>query len=387
MQSSKVEVINSANDLAALAGEWNDLALRCPRYFLSQTFQWAETAWETIGRPRGYELNCLTMRSGRRLVAVWPLVISCDRGLRTVHPLGFEGDEYCAPLVEPGDEAESRTSLLWRTAACSADLVVLPHVRADTPLAGILKAGRHWSVSYDGPAPYVARADYPDWSTFHATISPQLRSQIRRRRRKLAKKGKVVLERENAAGCAALIDWILDHKKRWLVRTDSTNDWMHRADSRDFLAALATREDATGGVALFALKVDGVPIAAYLVSVDRHHVEYYFSSYDTEWNHYSPGVILIEYLLQWAFERGLDFDFRIGDQAYKYKWAERSCDTASWYVATGKRGILTVAHRRAALFISQARQKLALGRFLSSGWRGRLKSMLTRRASSTVEPS
>jgi CelD/BcsL family acetyltransferase involved in cellulose biosynthesis len=385
VQGLDLQVIRSSEGLAALAEEWNSLAARCPGYFLSQTFQWAETAWETIARPLGRELTCMALRSEGRLVAVWPLVICRDRGLRTIRPLCSEVREYCAPLVEPGDEAESRIAFLWRSAARFADLAILSRVHTDSLLARVLKNGGPWSVSYGSiPAPYVARADYPDWAAYHATISSQLRYQIRRRRKKLAEKGEVVLERESMAGRAALIDWMLDHKKRWLVRSNLTNDWMHRADCRDFLVALAMRSDATGCVTLFVLKVDGVPIAAYLVSVDRSRVEYHVSAYDADWSPYSPGAILIEHLLHWAFDQGLDFDFRNGDQAYKFKWAKRSCDTAHWHVATSKRGIPAVAFVRARLFANQARQTLALGRLLPGDWRHRLKTLLTRRTDSST---
>jgi CelD/BcsL family acetyltransferase involved in cellulose biosynthesis len=381
MKGQEVRIINSAEDLSALGAEWNDLVLRCPGYSLSQTFQWSQTAWETIGRVRGYELNCLALRSDGRLVAVWPLAIHRKGGVRTIRPLGWEGEDYCAPLVEPGGEAESRTALLWRTVTRSADLAILRHVRADSPLAGVLQAGRHWRITEGGtPAPYVARDDYPDWAAYHATISSQFRYQIRRRRRKLAEAGRIVLERESTAGCAALIDWMIEQKKRWLVRSELTNDWLFQLDARNFLVGLATQEDATGNVALFSLKVDGVPTAAYFVTVDRRRVEYYFTAYDPQWSPYSPGAILIEYLLQWAFERGLDFDFRIGGQPYKYKWAKRSCDTINWHVATTRRGIPALVHLRAVLFISHMRQRLALGRFLPPKLRDRLKELLPRGA-------
>lgn len=379
VQGPDLQVIRSVDGLSALAAEWNDLVLRCPGYFLSQTSQWAETAWETVARPRGRELNCITLRSEGRLVAVWPLAIRRDRGLRTLRPLGFEGSEYSAPLVEPGGEAENRTALLWRSAVRSADLAVLPHVRADGLLAGILKEGSHRSFTEAAiPAPYVARGDYPDWAAYHATISSQLRYQIRRRRKKLAEHGEVVLGREPAAGCAALIDWMLQQKKRWVVRENLTNDWIGRPEYRDFLVALATREDTTGGVALFALKVGGVPVAAWLVSVDRSRVEYYLNTYDSEWSPYSPGNILIEYVLQWTFERGLDFDCRIGDEAYKYKWAKRSCDTATWHIAVGKRGIPAVALLHVSSFVQRTKERLRL--LLPPEWRRRLKALLGRPA-------
>ena len=147
---------------------------------------------------------------------------------------------------------------------------------------------------------------------------------------------------------------------------------MFLPESRDFLAALCAREDATGGVAMFALKVDGVPIAAYLVSVDRRRVEYYANAYDEAWGTHSPGSVLIEYLLQWTFERSLDFDFRIGDQAYKYKWAKHSCSVVNWEVALGKRGVPAVLRMRFELLVNRIRQKLVLGRFVPPGLRSRL---------------
>jgi CelD/BcsL family acetyltransferase involved in cellulose biosynthesis len=385
MQNLILQVLTSANDLPALAEEWNDLALRCTGYFLSQTFLWAEAAWETIARPRGRTLNCLVLRFEGRLVAVWPLVICLEHGLRVLRPLGFDVHEYCAPLVEPGEEAERRTALLWEAAARSADLAVLPHVRADSLLAGILDKGRHWSVRHAvDPAPYVARAEYPDWNTYYAMVSSQLRRHIRRRRRQLAEQGEVVLARESAAGCPVLIDWMLDRKKNWIARSHLANDWIDHADYRAFLMTLAAREDATGGVAVFTLRLNGAPIAAALVGVNRSRIEGYVTTYDPEWDFYSPGNILNEHMLQWAFERGLDFDFRNGDQPYKYKWAKRSCPTVTWQIATGKRGIPSVACLSARLLAGRLRRKAALGRFVPSRWRGRLKALLAPRVDSQV---
>lgn len=368
-------MIETASDLAALAEEWNGLAARCPGYYLSQTFQWAETAWETVARPRGRKLNCMTLRSEGRLTAVWPLVIYRDRGLRILRPLGFEGSEYCAPLVEPGDEADNRVALLWREAARSTDIAFLPHVRADSRLAVVLGNGNHWSFT-EGTlaAPYVARADYSDWANYHASIGRNRRREIRRMHRRLARRGEVVVAREGTDASATLIDWMLDQKKHWLNCSNLTNDWIARPDYRDFLMALVAREDAVGGVALFAIRVDGVPVAAQLVSVDRSRVEAYFAAYDHEWSVYSPGHLITEHVLRWAFERGFDFDFRIGDEPYKYSWSRRNCDTATWLVGTSKRGIPTVVGLRARKWASRIRQKLALGRFLPSKYRRRLNS-------------
>jgi hypothetical protein len=59
----------------------------------------------------------------------------------------------------------------------------------------------------------------------------------------------------------APVDWMIEQKKRWLVRSDLTNDWLFQPDARNFLVGPATRVNA-GNVALFSLKLDGVPTAA-----------------------------------------------------------------------------------------------------------------------------
>jgi CelD/BcsL family acetyltransferase involved in cellulose biosynthesis len=370
MQELEQLTIRSADDLASLEDEWDCLAARCPGYFLSQTFRWAQTAWQTVARPGGRELAGVALRFEGRLVAVWPLVAYRERGLRIIRPLGSESSEYCAPLVEPSDQAQCWIELLWRAAASSADLVLLPHVRADSLLAGVIERDGNRRFAEDTlRAPYVARKDHVDWTGYQGTVSSSHRSGLRRKRRRLVEAGKVTFGRESAAGTVAAIDWMLDHKKRWLARQNLANDWIDRADYRDFLVALTAGQGALGDMALFVLKLDGVPIAAQLNSVDRSRIEFYIGVYDAEWGSYSPGEIVTEACLQWAFERGLDYDFRIGVEAYKSTWAKRSLGTVTFHVATTKRGVATLVRLHVRTFVGRIRQKLALGRFLPPAWR------------------
>jgi CelD/BcsL family acetyltransferase involved in cellulose biosynthesis len=92
-----------------------------------------------------------------------------------------------------------------------------------------------------------------------------------------------------------------------------------------------------------------VPIAAQLATVDPTRFEAHIGVYDPEWSFFAPGQVLTEHCLDWAFERGLDFDLRVGEEAYKRDWATRSCDTTSWYVATSWRGLRVVTRRRTVL--------------------------------------
>src|SRR5258707_7302796 len=138
MQGDELRILRSAGEFDALAGEWNDLAARCPGYFFSQTCRWAEAAWQHVAERRGRTLQCLTLRAQSRLVAVWPLVVERRGALDVVRPLGPEASEYCAALIEPGDEHVARTKRLWREEARLGDLVMLPNLRSSTPLSRLL---------------------------------------------------------------------------------------------------------------------------------------------------------------------------------------------------------------------------------------------------------
>lgn len=350
------DTFRSASELP-LAAEWDQLVQRCPGFYVGQTHQWADAALRLIAKPRGRELQCLTLHSDGRLVAVWPLAIERAGSLHIVRPLGTEGSEYSAPLVEDGPALSERTRRLWTEAAKLGDLVVLPNVRADAPIARLLdEGGLLRAPDMAAPAPYVARRDYADWAAYQKTLSGSLRHKLRRVRRRLAEKGAVSLAIEDPSDAARLLDWMLEHKRRWLGHHGLTSEWIGRDDYRDFLVGLASRPDT--GVTLFALKVDGVPIAGQLATVNPVRFEAHIGVYDPEWRFYAPGQVLTEHCMAWAFERGLDFDLRVGDEAYKRDWASRSCDATTWYVATSWRGLRVVARRRAVLVSWQLKSRL-----------------------------
>jgi CelD/BcsL family acetyltransferase involved in cellulose biosynthesis len=237
----------------------------------------------------------------------------------------------------------------------------MPNVRADSALASLLSRAGWWRApDLSAPAPFLARRDYADWAAYQKTQSASLRQNLRRVRRRLAEKGSFTLAAEDPASSAPLVDWLLDHKKRWLDSEGLHNDWIGRRDYRDFLVALATPADSP--VVLFALKVDGVPIAAKLATVDPVRLESHIDVYDPQWSFCAPGKLVNEHCVAWAFERGLDFDLRVGDEPYKREWAPLTCQTTTWYIATGWRGLPVVARRRAVLWSWQLKALLRRGR-------------------------
>jgi CelD/BcsL family acetyltransferase involved in cellulose biosynthesis len=155
-----------------------------------------------------------------------------------------------------------------------------------------------------------------------------------------------------------LIDWVLVRKQQWLVQSNLGNDWIRSRGCRDFLMAMSMRHDRTGGMAVMTLELDGMPIAANIVSIDRSRMAGCVTAFDPAWHQYAPGSLLTEDLTRWAFEHGLDFDFRNGAQSYKFNWTQRSGKVVGLQVATNPRGAIRILRRYVGRAVSHLRRAL-----------------------------
>ena len=353
-------------DLAALRGDWDALADRCPEHYLSQTWGWATTAWHTVAAPRGRTLHILTMRSEGRLVAVWPLVTYRDEGLRMIRQLGAEGSEYVSPLVEPGPDVGQRMASLVRAASTlGADVLFLPHVLRGGLFSTLLERHRIRAFEYDiSPTPWIARRDYREWSDYVATLSPSHRARLRNRRRRLDKQGKLSFGVERSPIDATDIDRMLLLKLRWIDQRRVFNGWIGTPEYRAFLLAKTSAASGRDDLTFFTLRLDGRLIAAQLNAVGPTRVEFMIGVFDEHWTRDSPGEVLMEECVRWAFDNGLDFDFRIGDEPYKFRWARRDTISSAWRVALSLRGLIALGVWRLRL---KAR-RLGLGRLVRP-WR------------------
>ena len=75
-------------------------------------------------------------------------------------------------------------------------------------------------------------------------------------------------------------------------------------------------------------------------------------AFDSELEKYSPGEILKEYCVRWAFERGLDYDMRHRDSQTKQFWNPEPAVATSYACALTPRG-------RAHLLVSRMGRRLA----------------------------
>jgi len=339
----QASIISGEEDFLGLREEWDRLFARAAAPYPSQGFTWCRCTWEMLLRPRGGRLRCVAIRAGGRLRLIWPTVVMPHHRLWSVLvPLNVV--EYTDVLAEAGADAGELAALAWKTlqAGCRADFIFLERVRAGSLLSDALRdAGV--AVSRIRPAPCVTWGE-AGWDAYYRGLSKTLRSQTERRQRRLAERGRpefeVVGEGERYR---ALASWLLDQKAAWLARTGRRSEWIGAPDYTQFVRAIPDRlaaDNAAGVVIIFALRLGETVLAAELNCVGEHAVEFMNGAYDPAYEHFSPGHILRAYTLRWAFDRGLTYDFRPGEERYKEAYANGGCDTANYYLTNSLRGRL-----------------------------------------------
>jgi CelD/BcsL family acetyltransferase involved in cellulose biosynthesis len=69
------------------------------------------------------------------------------------------------------------------------------------------------------------------------------------------------------------------------------------------------------------LQIGEQKVAAYLNFDFGNRIWMYNSGINYEFNYYSPGWVLLSYVIQWAIENGRTaLDFMRGDEKYKYRF-------------------------------------------------------------------
>jgi CelD/BcsL family acetyltransferase involved in cellulose biosynthesis len=157
-------------------------------------------------------------------------------------------------------------------------------------------------------------------------------------------RGNVTFEASvDASEVAAVIDWMLQHKKEWLARTKKKNAWLATPEYRNFMVAIASKRQADGRVIVSTLKQGADIIAAAVSRLDRVHVEEVLTAYDPVYRKYSPSHILDEYLLKWAFNQGYRLvDLGLGEESYKDYWLPRKTELINYDVPLSRWGTVFI---------------------------------------------
>lgn len=352
----RVELIEERARIPLGRDEWNALAARNETNTIFQTFEWFDAWWSVFGSD--CQLFFLHVKKGDATVGFAPFMLRKERGLTQLEFVGTGNADY-QDVVLSGDKpaglkavcaflqahaarwgrawfanvpAPSSTLPLLASFGASQGLYLVEETRMKCP-----------ALQLAGREPEVARL-----------IN---KYSVRRPLNWFSRQGKLAFRRITAPEeierkLAQLFD---QHVRRW--EAAGKGSLFRDERQRAFYAALAQRLGATDWLLLSSVELDGESIALHYGFDYEGTVTWYKPSFESRYAEHSPGLLLIQQLIEDALKRSRrQIDFTIGDEPFKQRFA--NCERSNVF--------LGVYHSRsayaAALLVRSARRWA--GRFL-----------------------
>lgn len=322
----EIRVVRVWSELEPHRAAWNELARRSAGASVFQTFEWHDAWWAAFGAQAGTPCVALLFE-GYRLAAIAPLH-RYRRGRRDV--VGFIGNsnsasDYCdfitdrAELVGPLlDELLSRSD--W-------DVLDLGNVPAESPS---LRAASEWARTrgralIEAPQFAAPTRILGDVEADRACLN---KKSLKRHFNGFAKSGNLRFHHSTDAAEieARLDDFFRQHVERWAL-TGRDSQFAHEAQ-RDFYRRLVPALLANDWLRFAIVALDDRPIAYHFGFEYANRFIWYKPTFEAALVKKSPGEVLLRFLLEDAMDRGLaEFDFTVGDEDFKYRFANLVRDT------------------------------------------------------------
>jgi len=325
----KFQVYRNLQDLKPLSELWNQLVEESASHVPFLRYEYLTSWWQTLG---GGEWE-----SGDLFVVV---AHTEDGGICGVAPLFFtenldgksalmflgsiEISDYLDVIARPDDLPGFIDALLEYLAGTEMpawEVLDLYNFLENSPTLEVLKdsatrLGLTYAQEQLQPAPMVTLPG--DWDTYLASIQKKQRHEIRRkiRRAEAAPEGVhwYIVEDETK------LDDEIEAFLELMAYDPAKENFLTDVMRTQMKAAVHTAFQA-GWLQLAFLEIGGEKAAAYLNFDYANQLWVYNSGLNFEMSYYSPGWVLLGYLIQWAIDNGRTaLDFMRGDENYKYRF-------------------------------------------------------------------
>jgi CelD/BcsL family acetyltransferase involved in cellulose biosynthesis len=259
----------------------------------------------------GGPVRALRVHREGRLAGVLPL-----RGGRLVRAPTNDHTPAFAPLASDNEAHAALAAQLFERSPTAVSIAYLDG--AGPALAALLAAaaaaGYAVTVRPIHRSPVLRFEDGPAWE---ANVSRGVRSDLRRRMRRLEDGGQVTVTfaREETA----LADLLALERRGW-KGAKGTAIVADPALGR-FYGQVAAWAAGRGSLRVAALRLDDRPVAALLALEEAGALHLLKAGYDPGLSRYSPGQLLLRATLQRAADEGLErVEFHGADEPYKRAW-------------------------------------------------------------------
>jgi CelD/BcsL family acetyltransferase involved in cellulose biosynthesis len=373
------EIISTRAQLEALLPQWDDLLQNGIPHTIFQSSGWIKCLLEEPG----LQLRTPVVYDGERLIGILPATLDGSRLRMLGYPYSDYNDVLCADQDGPVVLALSLQALFGRDDWTECEFDQLPSQGRLARYLRKLPEGLHGDVQsvYRTACPVTVSAP-----PAAGLIAPERLRSLKKRRKRLERAGNLVFRHVESRDEMREKLPILFHQHGTRMEARGAKSRLLEERARRLLLSCAQHMDPQRELRFSVLELDGRVIACHLGFELGDTFYYYVTGFDTAAASYSPSDVLLGALLEHAAGRGIQqFDFGIGGETYKRRYANRIRENLTLYVNRTARSLpasmrrtvvgrlrqyMETAEQRA--FEEQAPPPPAL-RLLQAGMRARAK--------------
>lgn len=325
----EIKRIMDWEDAFAYQNEWNNIVLNNEgtNSSIFQTFEWNHTWWQAFGDMNHKLLLLCAFRKGL-LIGVAPLMIKYQTlpiPSNVIYWIGASDScimsDFCSFVAAHDSKEVIHAFAQWlETHATLWDEIAFKNMIEDSPDLLYLKfyfTGRS-SVQFMQDAPSRKLKATDDTSTLDSIFPHTLKSNLKL----LNKMGTLSY---HCWDCAKEIHPRLDLLfEQHIERRSKTRYPSFFKDPlyKNYFRMLINALSQNGWVQLFTTTLDDKTIAHYIVFKFQNTLYLYTPAFDIQFMKYSPGVIQISSLFDYALKENVkEVSFGAGGEEYKYRYA------------------------------------------------------------------
>jgi len=325
MNNSEIQLHKTFDEISE--EEWNSLLQKSSTNVPFLQYGYLKRWWEYKGGGEWpeCELALLSYRQDGKLAGIAPFFNAMHEGKKKTLLLGsieisdyldfIYDPQYAAPFFHQVFNAFSGDAF---TGIDTLLLYNLPETSASIPFIDAESIRNGWKYTSEKAyrTPVIQLAG--DWDTYLAGIDKKQRHEIRRKMRRAEESSANV--RWYLAGQAESLDQEIDDFFKLMILDDEKKNFLTDA-MREQMRSLIHWAFDEQILQLSFLSIEGIKAAAYLCFDYQQRIWVYNSGFDPQYRDYSPGWVLLSYLIQNAIRTGMHtFDFMRGDEDYKYRF-------------------------------------------------------------------
>ncbi|NPV75863.1 MAG: GNAT family N-acetyltransferase [Anaerolineae bacterium] len=318
-----VRCLTTLEEFSNLRESWRDLLATSELKTTFLTWEWLYSWWQTFGGDHALQL--ITVWRGEQLAGIAPLMLTQKNKwglkLRLLTNIAYHDPDISGFIVANGDD-EALGALCRAIRQKSKEWQVFE--LAETPAAQII---RILQLGCFSKSDYFIRIENnlhlyipieTDWETYFGSQSKNLKQGTKRKLGRIEKEGKK-LDFRRYTGTNVTPKNLEDIFS--INQYGNFPETYQTQKQREFHYQLLEKMREPGYMDISFLDLDEMPIAFRYGFTFHGCYEDWRLGFDSRYSDYSPGTLLLYYLMRDNFQRGLSgIDLLRGLEEYKRRW-------------------------------------------------------------------